>query len=128
MKRLLAPLLVMALSVEAAGASGGVFFCHVLGHRLMACCCPDTDERSPGPALTTAGCCDVLEGTAPMSSERVASRVVAGAPERSSLTIDVELPATHVALAPDDSGIHWAGTSGPPRRIPVFLSLRQLRI
>jgi len=128
MKRLLAPLLVLALSFEAAGADGGVFFCHMLGHRLMACCCPETAERSTDPVLAAAGCCDLLDRAAPGGSERLASRVVAGAPERSTLTVDVELPAAQVDLAPDEPGIYWTGSSGPPRRIPVFLSLRQLLI
>ena len=128
MKKLLAPLLVLTLTFEAAGASGGTFFCRILGQRLTTCCCPDAEKRSSDPVLAAAGCCDLLEGAAPMSSERLPSRLVADAPERSALVMDVEPPEASVVLAPDEPEMHWGSGSGPPRRIPVFLSLRQLLI
>jgi hypothetical protein len=128
MKRLLAPLLVLTLTFEAAGVGGGVFFCRLLRQRLTICCCPDAEERSPGPVLAATGCCDVLEGSAPVTSECLPSRLVADVPERSTLAMDVELPAAPVDLAPDEPATHWGSASGPPRRIPVFLSLRQLLI
>jgi hypothetical protein len=127
MKTLLAPLLMLALIFGAAGASE-VFFCRILGQRLTTCCCPDEQERSSKPVLAAARCCDFLEGAAPSSSERLASRLAAEAPERSALAQDVELPEASTVLSPNAPETHRGSGSGPPRRIPVFLSLRQLLI
>jgi hypothetical protein len=128
MKKLLAPLLVLTLAFEVAGASGGNFFCRVLGQRLTTCCCPDAEERSSDPVFTAAACCDLLENAAPMRAERLPSRLVANAPERSAMAMDVELPEASIVLGPDAPETQRGSGSGPPRRIPVFLSLRQLLI
>lgn len=127
MKRSLAPLLLLALLAEAAGAPGS-FFCRTRGQWLSTCCCPDSEERSPGPMVVATGCCDVVDRTAPASAERLTSRLIAGAPVRSALAMDVELPLVPVDLLPNALARHWVRASGPPRRIPVFLSLQQLLI
>jgi hypothetical protein len=127
MKKYLAPFLLLTLLAEAAGASGN-FFCRMRGQWLSTCCCPDSNERSPGPMVAATGCCDVLDRAAPVSSERLPSRLIAGATTHSPLAMDVKLPAVPVDLQPNDLARHWVSASGPPRRIPVFLSLQQLLI
>src|SRR5271165_169418 len=128
MKRLLPSLLVLTLALEAAGTGGGVLFCRILGQRLTSCCCPDSQERLATSVIAAASCCDVLEGAAPASPESLPRRMVVSAPESSPRTMDVEPPPAPVDLVGDTQVTAWVGPSGPPRRIPVFLALRQLLI
>ncbi len=70
----------------------------------------------------------MLEGAAPAISDGVPTRLVAEAPERLVLSTDVEPPPASMALVADGRALSWGSVSAPPRRIPVFLSLRQLVI
>jgi hypothetical protein len=126
--RFFGPLLVLTLIVEAAGSGGGAFFCRMLGERLVSCCCPDEVTATAEPVIVPRSCCDVLEGAAPAIADGVPARWVAGAPERLVLSTDVEPPPARTALVPDGRNLTWGSASAPPRRIPVFLSLRQLVI
>src|SRR5450755_4602091 len=101
MRRLLAPILVLALAAETAGSGGAAFFCRMRRERLATCCCADGATRSPDVGLGSGTCCDVLAGSAPATSARVPSRIVADAPQRTALSTDVELPEATVAMAPD---------------------------
>jgi hypothetical protein len=127
-KRLLGPLLVLALIVEAAGSGGGAFFCRMLGERLVSCCCPDDVTATAEPVLVSTSCCDVLEGAAPAISEGAPARLVADGPDRLLVSMEVEPPHPLTALVPTRRALTWGSASARPRRIPVFLSLRQLVI
>jgi hypothetical protein len=128
MRRYLAPILVLTLAAEAAGSGGAAFFCRMRRERLTTCCCPGDATRSREAVLASSACCDVLTGSAPASSVRIPTRLFAVAPERIVLSRDVDLPEATVVLAPDEVATHRGTTSGPLRRSPVFLSLRQLLI
>jgi hypothetical protein len=130
MRFVLPPLLVAALALQAAGSFGGALFCRTLGERLSECCCPDDEVRPSGPELSSAGCCDVLRGTAPESVAQERVPAMGKAPARSTVPVDVALPGPSLGggLAVRAGFSPAMGASGPPGQAPVFLSLKQLLI
>lgn len=96
--------------------------------RVVSCCCPDYVTATAEPVIVSKSCCDVLEGAAPAISEGVPAPLVADAPERLLLSTDVEPPPARTSMVLDGRALIHGSASVPPRRIPVFLSLRQLVI
>ena len=127
MRRLLAPILVLALTVEVCGLGAGGYFCPMLGQRLASCCCPEPREQGAGSSLSTAGCCEFLENSVPASSDRLTSQPLS-APERLGLWMDVAQPEASTRTAGLEPASNQASTARSLGKTAVFLALRELLI